>query len=107
MSRKSFKRERPPLYPEHSLEEHNLRVAKLRAAMREDKVDVLLLARNANVFYVTGTRFVFVRSDAPRGLAPQSTAILTDNDLIYCQRFGPFDTDEVAIDTTWANTFEL
>jgi Xaa-Pro aminopeptidase len=75
--------------------------------MQRDGIDVLLLGRNSNVFYVTGTRFVFVRTDAPRGLAPQSTAILTQDELIYCQRFGPFDTDEVAIDTTWADSFEL
>jgi Xaa-Pro aminopeptidase len=105
--RRTLKRDRPPAYPEHPRAEHDWRVARLRNAMRQDEIDVLLFARNPNVFYVTGTRFVFVRTDAPRGLAPQSTAILTADDLIYCQRFGPFDTDEVAIDTTWADTFEL
>lgn len=107
MSRRNFKRTAPPRYPEHPEDEHELRINKLRSAMREDGVDVLLLARNANVFYVTGTRFVFVRTDAPRGGVPQTTAILTLDDLIYCQRFGPFDTDEVSLDTTWADTFEL
>lgn len=105
--RRSLKRNRPPAYPEHSNAEHDWRIARLRNEMRKDGIDVLLFARNPNVFYVTGTRFVFVRTDAPRGLAPQSTAILTQEELIYCQRFGPFDTDEVAIDTTWADSFEL
>jgi len=105
--RKTLKRDRPPAYPEHPRAEHDWRIARLRHAMHRDGIDVLLFARNPNVFYVTGTRFVFVRTDAPRGLAPQSTAILTADDLIYCQRFGPFDTDEVAIDTTWADTFEF
>ncbi len=107
MSRRRFKRTSPPRYPEHPEAEHGLRIAKLRTAMLQDRIDVLLLARNTNVFYATGTRFVFVRTDAPRGGVPQTTAILTADDLIYCQRFGPFDTDEVALDTTWAETFEL
>jgi Xaa-Pro aminopeptidase len=106
MGRKSMKRVAPPRFPEHPLEEHESRIARMRAAMSEHGLDVLLLARNPNVFYVTGSRFVFLRSDTSRGMAPQTTAILTADDLIYCQRFGPFDTDETSLDTTWANTFE-
>jgi Xaa-Pro aminopeptidase len=106
MSRKSMKRTQPPRFPEHPLVEHEARIAKLRSTMLADGIDVLLLARNPNVFYATGTRFVFVRSDTSRGMAPQTTVILTLDDLIYCQRFGAFDTDETSLDTTWANTFE-
>jgi Xaa-Pro aminopeptidase len=75
--------------------------------MREDNLAGLLLARNPHVFYVTGTRFVFVRSDAPMGMSPQTTALITPDRVVYCQRFGAFDTEETAIDTAWADDIEF
>jgi Xaa-Pro aminopeptidase len=75
--------------------------------MREHGLNALVLSRNVNVYYMTGTRFVFVGMDAPVFAAPQSTAIVTQEADIYCQRFGVFDTDEVPLHTTWAQFIEL
>jgi Xaa-Pro dipeptidase len=107
MSRKRLTRTGPPLFPEHPLEEHELRVRRAREIMREDKLDALLLARNVNVHYATGTRFVFAGWEGPSALAPQTTAIITQDADIYCQRFGPFDSDEVALHTTTSDQLEL
>ena len=52
--------------------------------MEEDDLDALVLARNVNVFYMTGSRFVFVGMDAATPLAPQTTAIITPDADIYC-----------------------
>jgi Xaa-Pro aminopeptidase len=57
--------------------------------------------------YATGSRFVFVGMDAPTALAPQSAAIITQDADIYCQRFSPFDTDDVALHTNSSESIEL
>jgi Xaa-Pro aminopeptidase len=75
--------------------------------MREDGLDALLLARNVNVFYMTGSRFVFVGREAPVALSPQSVAIVTQQADIYGQRFGPFDSDEVPLHTAVSQQIEL
>lgn len=75
--------------------------------MQEQGLDALVLSRNVNVFYMTGTRFVFVARDAPVVAAPQSTAIVTHDTDVYCQRFGAFDTDEVSLHTAWSQHIEL
>jgi len=74
--------------------------------MREENLDALMLARNVNVFYTTGTRFMFVGKDAPSIACPQSATIITPDDVIYCGRFGPFDSDAVGLDTALVDTFE-
>jgi Xaa-Pro aminopeptidase len=74
--------------------------------MAADGLDALLIGRNVNVFYFTGSRFVFVGMDAPVALAPQTTAVITPDADIYCQRFGPFDTDEVGLHTTTSESLE-
>jgi Xaa-Pro aminopeptidase len=107
MARKRLQRAGLPLYPEHPVSEHQLRVRRAREIMAEDKLDVLLLGRNVNVFYATGSRFVFVGKEEPVSLAPQSVAIITRDADIYSQRFGPFDSDEVALHTTTATNIEL
>jgi hypothetical protein len=66
-----------------------------------------VLSRNANVFYATGTRFVFVYREGRNVLSPQTTAIVTPDAEVYCQRLGPFDTESVALDTTWSPSIEL
>lgn len=106
MARKSIKRSSPPLYPEHPVTEHAWRLKRARQVMEEQNLDVLLLARNVNVFYFSGSRFVFVGMDAPVALAPQSTVIITKDADVYCQRFGPFDNDEVALQTTVSESLE-
>ncbi|MCR4397962.1 MAG: aminopeptidase P family N-terminal domain-containing protein [Firmicutes bacterium] len=106
MARKRVRRTTDPLYPEHPLEEHKRRIERARRVMREMGVDVLVSSRNVNVFYFTGSRFVFVGMDAPVALAPQSTAIITQDDDIYCQRFGGFDNDEVGIHTSSSESLE-
>jgi Xaa-Pro aminopeptidase len=95
------------LYPEHPESEHRWRLDRARRIMEEDNLDVLILARNVNVFYMTGSRFVFVGKDWPVTLSPQSTAIITQEADIYCQRFGPFDSDEVPLHTTLSEQLEL
>lgn len=107
MARKRLQRTTEPLYPEHPLSEHQWRINRARQIMKENDLDALVLARNVNVFYATGSRFVFVGKDAPTALAPQSTAIITPDADIYCQRFGPFDSDEVALHTTTSESIEL
>ncbi|HZQ05980.1 MAG TPA: Xaa-Pro peptidase family protein [Anaerolineae bacterium] len=107
MARKRLKRTGEPLYPEHPASEHQWRVQRARRIMQDDNLDVLLLGRNVNVFYMSGSRFVFVGMDAPVALAPQSTAIITQDADIYSQRFGPFDTDEVALHTVSSEQLEL
>ena len=79
----------------------------MRRMMREDHLDAIVLSRNVNVFYATGSRFVFIDRDGPNALTPQSCAVVTHETDVYCQRFGPFDTDEVAQHTTWSPHLEL
>lgn len=100
MARRSVRRTCDPAYPEHPVSEHRHRIERARRIMNEQGLDALLVARNVNVFYFSGTRFVFVGMDAPVALAPQSTVIITPEADVYCQRFGPFDTDEVGLHTT-------
>lgn len=107
MARKRLQRSGPALFPEHPPEEHALRVRRARQIMEEDGLDALLVARNVNVHYATGTRFVFVGMDAPTALAPQSAAIITRDADIYCQRFSAFDTDDVALHTSSSESIEL
>ena len=107
MARRSLKRTEPPLYPEHPPKEHSWRLERARRIMREDRLDALLLARNVNVFYMTGSRFVFVGKEAPVALSPQSVAIVTQQADIYGQRFGPFDSDEVPLHTAVSQQIEL
>ena len=107
MARKRVNRTAPALYPEHPLSEHQWRLDRARGFMQEDGLDALLLARNVNVFYMTGSRFVFVGKDAPMAIVPQSTAIVTQEADIYGQRFGPFDSDEVGLHTTVSEMMEL
>ncbi len=107
MSRKTLKRPSGPLYPEHPESEHRWRIERVRQMLLADGLDALVLSRNVNVFYATGSRFVFVDFPGPVGAAPQTTAIITRDADIYCQRFGPFDTDEVPIHTTWSESIEL
>ena len=106
MARRTVKRTTRALYPEHPVEEHNLRIGRARKVMREMGLDVLISGRNINVFYFTGSRFVFVGMDGPVALAPQSTAIITKDADIYCQRFGAFDNDEVGMHTTTSESLE-
>lgn len=106
MARKSINRTVEPLYPEHPLSEHQWRLERARRFMQEDSLDALLLGRNVNVFYMSGSRFVFVGKDAPMAIVPQTTAIVTQEADIYCQRFGPFDTDEVGLHTTTCESLE-
>lgn len=107
MARKSVTRTSEPLFPDHSVGEHKWRVERARKTMKEDGLDVLVLSRNVNVFYMTGSRFVFVGMDAPMAGIPQTTAIITQDADVYCQRFGPFDSDEVALHTTTSESLEL
>lgn len=106
MARKPVERPSEPLYPEHPKSEHEWRLDRARTFMEEDGIDALLLGRNVHVFYMTGSRFVFVGWDGPNALSPQSTAIVTQDDDVYCQRFGPFDSDEVGIHTTNSESLE-
>lgn len=107
MARRSLARPRAPLFPDYPQEEHDFRVARTRQLMKEAGLDAVVFSRNVNVFYMTGSRFVFVGRDAPSAGVPQTMAIVTADADIYCQRFGPFDSDDVAIDTTLSETFEL
>lgn len=107
MARKSLERKESALYPEHPPSEHRWRLERARRIMLEDDLDALLLARNVNVFYMTGSRFVFVGKEAPVSLSPQSSAIVTQQADIYCQRFGPFDSDEVSLHTALSQELEL
>lgn len=107
MARRAVKRTSAPLFPDHPESEHRWRLDRARRIMQEHGLDALILSRNVNVFYMTGTRFVFTGRDAPVVAAPQTTAIVTQDADIYCQRFGPFDTDEVSLHTTWSQFIEL
>jgi Xaa-Pro aminopeptidase len=107
MSTKTIERPRAPLFPDHPQEEHDLRVARTRSLMAEEGLSAVIFARNVNVYYMTGSRFVFVGFDAPLAGVPQTTSIITADADIYCQRFGPFDSDDVSIDTTLAKSIEL
>jgi Xaa-Pro aminopeptidase len=107
MTRKTLTRTGPPAYPEHPEHEHLWRIDRIRRIMRDDHLDSLVLSRNVNVFYATGTRFVFVAMEGPNALSPQTTVIITQNTETYCQRFGAFDTDAVPIHTTWSPSIEL
>ncbi|HBY96052.1 MAG: Xaa-Pro peptidase family protein [Ardenticatenaceae bacterium] len=106
MARRTLTRTSPPLFPEHPESEHRWRIDRARSIMREHNIDALVLSRNVNVFYATGSRFVFVAKDGPVGIAPQSAAIITQDADVYCQRFGPFDSDEVALHTTLSESLE-
>jgi Xaa-Pro aminopeptidase len=106
VARKSIKRESEPLYPEHPLEEHRWRLERTRGIMREEGLDALVCLRNINVVYFTGSRFVFVNKDGPVVIAPQSAAVITSDADIYCQRFGPFDTDAVPVHTAVSDSIE-
>lgn len=46
-----------PLIPHELTEEISLRIEKIRACMREDLLDAILVASNANIFYTTGRFF--------------------------------------------------
>ena len=94
------------MYPEHPASEHKRRIDRARRIMKEMNLDALMLARNVNVFYTTGTRFVFVLKEGPSTIAPQSATIITGDDVVYTGRFGPFDTDAVGLDTSWADALE-
>jgi Xaa-Pro aminopeptidase len=107
MARRSLTRPRAPLFPDHPQEEHDLRVSRTRQLMQEAGLDAVVFSRNVNAFYMTGSRFVFVGRDAPSAGVPQTMAIVTADADIYCQRFGPFDSDDVPIDTTLSASFEL
>lgn len=107
MARRTVRRTGAPLYPEHPSSEHRWRLDRARRMMTEDNLDVLLLARNVNVFYATGSRFVFVDWGEPAAIVPQTTAIITRETDIYCQRFGPFDNDATGLHTTWAENLEF
>jgi Xaa-Pro aminopeptidase len=107
MARKTLERSGSPLYPDHPESEHQWRLERARKMMANDNLDAMVLGRNVNVFYMSGSRFVFVGLDAPVALAPQSTVTITPDADIYSQRFGPFDTDEVALHTTNNQHLEL
>jgi len=107
MSAKTIERPRAPLFPDHPQEEHDRRVARTRSLMAEEGLNAVIFARNVNVYYMTGSRFVFVGFDSPFAMVPQTTSIITADADIYCQRFGPFDSDDVSIDTTLSESIEL
>ncbi len=107
MARRTLERTSAPRFPEHPESEHRWRLDRIRRMMREDHLDAIVLSRNVNVFYMTGTRFVFVDRDGPSAGVPQTTAIVTRDADVYCQRFGPFDTEEVPLHTTWSQSLEL
>jgi Xaa-Pro aminopeptidase len=107
MSTRTLERPRAPLFPDHPKEEHDLRVARVRSLMAQEGLDAVIFARNVNVYYMTGSRFVFVGFDGPLAGVPQTTSIITADADIYGQRFGPFDSDDVPIDTTLSESFEL
>jgi Xaa-Pro aminopeptidase len=100
------KRTNAPLYPEHPESEHKWRIDRARRFMKEENLDALMLAANIDVFYTTGTRFVFVEMEKPSIVAPQSATIVTPDDVVYCGRFGPFDSDSVGLDTSLVDNFE-
>lgn len=94
------------MHPEHPASEHKWRIDRARRTMKEEGLDALMLARNVNVFYTTGTRFVFVERDFQSSVVPQSATIITPDDAIYCGRFSAYDTDAVGLDTSLVDTFE-
>lgn len=106
MARKTLVRDQEPLYPEHPKREHELRVDRVRETMEEIDLDAVVFSRNVTVFYMTGSRFVFVGFDKPMALAAQSTATITLDDDIYSQRFGPFDSDGVPLHTAHSESIE-
>ena len=106
MARHTIVRNGDPAFPEHPRAEHQWRLERARKLLRQAGLDALVLARNVNVHYMTGTRFVFVAMQAPVAVAPQSVSIVTADADIYCQRFGPFDSDAVSIDTAWSESLE-
>src|SRR4051794_13398466 len=107
MARRTLTRTTTPLYPDHPGSEHRWRIGRTRQMMHDDNLDALVYSRNVNVFYATGTRFVFVGMESPTNMAPQSTAIITRDADVYCQRFSAFDTDDVPLHTTWSESLEL
>src|SRR5215216_362275 len=88
------------------MEEHRWRLERTRRIMLDDGLDALVCLRNINVIYYTGSRFVFVNKDGPVVIAPQSAAVITQDDDIYCQRFGPFDVDTVPLHTAVSESIE-
>ena len=106
MSRHTIVRTSKPAFPEHPKTEHEWRLERARRLLKEAGLDALVLARNVNVHYLSGSRFVFVGKDGPSLGKPQSTAIVTSDADIYCQRFGAFDSDDVSIHTTWQESLE-
>jgi Xaa-Pro aminopeptidase len=107
MAWRTLERTSAPRFPEHPESEHRWRLERARRMIREDRLDALMLSRNVNVFYMTGSRFVFVDRDGPTAGVPQTIAIVTRDADIYCQRFGPFDTEDVPRETTWSQTLVL
>lgn len=107
MVRRRLPRTAAPRFPEHPESEHRWRIDRVRRMLKADNLDALVLSRNVNVFYATGSRFVFVGMDGSTGVHPQSTAIITPDADVYCQRFGSFDTDDVPLHTTWSESLEL
>ncbi|MGQ0568246.1 MAG: M24 family metallopeptidase [Armatimonadota bacterium] len=107
MARRTLERTTAPRFPEHPESEHRWRLDRVRRMMREDHLDAIMFSRNVNVFYMTGSRFVFVDRDGPTAGVPQTTAIVTRDADVYSQRFGPFDTEEVPLHTTWSQSLEL
>lgn len=106
MSRLSLARPRPPKFPEHPVEEHELRVARARRLMEIAGIDALVVSRNVNVYYLSGSRFFGVFFENTPAIVPQSMVIITKDADIYGQRFGPFDSDDVGYDTTCNASFE-
>lgn len=108
MSRRSLVRTRATLFPDHPPGEHELRITRARELMNVAGIAAVLFSRNISVYYICGTRYVHVGWDAPVSLtmSPQTTAIVTADADVYCQRFGPFDSDDVPIDTTLSESLE-
>ncbi|GAA2014784.1 M24 family metallopeptidase [Microbacterium ulmi] len=106
MSRLSLTRPHPPKFPEHPLEEHEHRVARARRLMEIEGLDALVVSRNVNVYYLSGTRFFAVFFQNTPAIVPQSMVVITKDADVYGQRFGPFDSDDVGYDTTCNASFE-
>lgn len=106
MARLTLTRPRPPKFPEHPVEEHSLRVSRARELMKIAGLDALVVSRNVNVYYLSGTRFFGVAFENTPAIVPQTMVIITSDADIYCQRFGPFDSDDVSYDTTCNASFE-
>lgn len=106
MVRHPIERSAEPKFPEHPKREHTNRVTRLRELMEEDGLDAVVLGRNIHVFHLSGSRFVFVSWEGPNAISPQTTVIITPDEDIYCQRYGPFDSEDVPIHTAHNETIE-